>query len=182
MVKGGQTKMAVGKTLKALRGRTSQLKLSMELSVSRESISAMETERTPIPCDISQKLMNKYDDPFFAMSVASEYTNGSWVKPLDGSSVDLHRNSVADVTDEEIVEFLQAFKTVKLAKPPSSVNEYERQKIKEMALEGIDAVYALTHLIAVTCRDYGFSWNELWKEHEMKLVSNNYIRREKVSV
>ncbi len=182
MVKGGQLKMAVGKALKTARGRISQLKLSMEMNVSRESISAMETERTPIPPDISKKLIKKFDDPFLAMTVASEYTNGSWVKPLNGTSVDLHRTSVADVTEEEIIEFLEAFKEVKLAKPPSSIKEHDKQLIKEMALEGIDALYAITHLVAVSCRDYGFSWNDLWKEHEMKLVSNNYIRREKATV
>jgi hypothetical protein len=182
MVKGGQKNMAVGKALKTMRGRESQLKISMDLSVSRESISAYETERTSIPPDISQKLMKRYDDPFFAMTLAHEYTNGSWVHPLDGKFVDLHRSSVAAKTEEELQEALEYMKSIRIANHPASMPEHEKQQLRETMIQAIDGITALSHYVAVVCNDYGFSWNELWQTHTRKLVANGYVREERVGL
>jgi hypothetical protein len=170
--------MAIGKAIKSMRGKESQLKLSFDLSVSRESVSAYETERAAVPPDISQKLMERYDDPFYAMIVANEYTNGSWVRPLDGMHVDLHRSSVVAKTQEEIQEILEYMRSISVVNHPGSMPEHEKQQLKETLIQAIDGITALSHYVSVICKDYGFSWNELWQTHTRKLIANGYVRKE----
>lgn len=172
--------MAVGKALKTMRGRESQLKLSMDLCVSRESVSAYETERAAVPPDISRQLMKRYDDPMFAMTIANEYTNGGWVQPLNGKHVDLHRSSVAAKTEEELQEALEYMKSIRIANHPASMPEHEKEQLRETMIQAIDGITALSHYVAVICKDYGFSWNELWQTHSRKLIANGYVRKETV--
>lgn len=173
--------MKIGKELKTLRGKMTQQQLAMEFNISRESISSYETERANIPKDIAQALMNKYDNPWFAMTLAHEYTGGSWVRKLDGKYVDLHRASVAMKTFEEMNEAVQALKNVCFVNMPGSLNEYKKREMEEALIQAIDAIYALNHLVAVSCDEYGFSWNKLWDKHKKKLLTNGYIQNDSLT-
>ncbi|TCS80351.1 helix-turn-helix transcriptional regulator [Tepidibacillus fermentans] len=168
--------MGVGKALKEVRGKESQLKLSFDLNVSRESISAYETERAKIPSDVSSAIVNKYDDPWFAMEVANEYTAGTSVKKLDGEYVDLHRASVKTKTEEELQEAIDALRGISVVNLANSVNQSELEKIRKALLQVIDAIYAASHLVAVLTKEYGFSWVKLWHEHYKKLQERHYVR------
>jgi transcriptional regulator with XRE-family HTH domain len=176
MVKEVRRIMGVGNTLKEIRGEETQLQLSFELNVSRESVSAYETERAKLPADVSQKLMEKYDHPFYAMAVASEYTAGAWVGKLDGANIDLHRASVRSKTKEELAEALEAIRSVCLANPPKSMQEHQKRELEEALMQALDAIVALTHYVAIVCRDYGFSWIKLWRNHRAKLKSAGYVK------
>ncbi|WP_026678183.1 helix-turn-helix domain-containing protein [Fictibacillus gelatini] len=171
--------MAVGKVIKALRREQdlSQLQLSFDLNVSRESISAYETERAKVPQDISRSLMEKFDNPFYAMEVAHDYTGGSWVSKLDGEAVDLHRSTVKDKTLEELDEALESIRGVRLATKPKYIQEHEKHQLEEAIIQAIDAIIALTHFVAIICIEYGFSWLKMWKKQHAKLRSKGYIKR-----
>jgi transcriptional regulator with XRE-family HTH domain len=176
MVKGGEKEMGVGNTLKEMRGDQSQLQLSMELNVSRESVSAYETERAKLPVDVSQKLMEKYDHPFYAMAVASEYTAGAWVGKLNGDNIDLHRASVRSKTKEELNEALEAIMGVCLANPPKGMKEHQKREYEAALMQAMDAIVALTHYVAIACKEYGFSWLKLWRSHRAKLKAAGYVK------
>lgn len=182
MVKGADYSMSVGKAIKELRREDdlSQLQLSFELNVSRESVSAYETERAKLPQDVSQKLMERFDDPFFAMEVANSYTGGGWVRKLDGEYVDLHRSSVKEKTMEEIDELTQALESFSFSTPPRLIKTRQRQDLENMTIEAVDVVYSVCHLLAVICKDYGFSWNEIWNRHAAKLIANGYVKKDNV--
>lgn len=173
--------MKVGKVLKTLRGKMTQQQMALDFNVSRETISSYETERANVPKDVSQKLMAKYDNPWFAMTLASEYTGGAWVRKLDGQYVDLHRSSVALKTREELHEVMEALSKVCFVNHPASLNDYKRQEMEEALIQAIDAIVALNHLIAVSCEEYGFSWNHLWDRHAKKLVANGYIQNDSLT-
>lgn len=169
--------MGVGNVLKEVRGKESQLHLSMDLNVSRETISAYETGRVEqMPLDISQKLMQKYDSPWLAMEASHEYTAGSDVKKLDGQNIDLHRSSVKAKTEEELQEALTALKEISVVNKPEYVEQADRERIKEALIQVIDAIYAAKHLVAVLAKEYGFSWLKLWQLHFKKLLSRGYVR------
>lgn len=169
--------MGVGNALKITRGKDSQLQLSMEINVSRESISAYETERAEIPVDISQKIMQKYDNPWFAMEVGYSYSAGADVKKLDGANIDLHRASVKAKTEEEIEEALKALKEISVVNNPEFTSQIDREKIETALIQVIDAIYAAKHLVAVLSKEYGFSWLKLWNIHFNKLLNRGYMRR-----
>lgn len=168
--------MGIGNVLKEVRGKKSQLQIAMEFNVSREAISAYENERAKLPADISQRYMEKFDDPFFAMEVAAEYTAGTWVRRLNGENVDLHRASVRAKTEEELHEALEAISGVCVANRPVAMEEHERKKLEEALIQAIDAIVALTHYVAVICREYGFSWLQIWRKHFAKLAKNGYVK------
>lgn len=130
-MRGGEN-MSVGKVLKETRGQESQLQVSFDLNVSRESISAYETERAKIPVDVSQNIVKKFDNPWFAMEVANEYTAGTWVRKLDGEFVDLHRASVKAKTEEELQEAIEALRGISVVNLANSVSPSELEKIKKL--------------------------------------------------
>jgi transcriptional regulator with XRE-family HTH domain len=176
MVKEVRRIMGVGNTLKEIRGEKTQLQLSFDLNVSRESVSAYETERAKLPVDVSQKLMEKYDHPFYAMAVASEYTAGAWVGKLDGDNIDLHRASVRAKTEEELYEAIEAIRNVCVANPPKSMKDNQRRELEVTLGQALDAIVALTHYVAIICKEYGFSWIKLWRNHHAKLKAAGYIK------
>ncbi|WP_458412750.1 XRE family transcriptional regulator [Schinkia sp. CFF1] len=170
--------MGVGNYMKQLRAdnKESQQRWSMDFDVSRESISAYETERARIPEDILQKVTEKYNDPWLGLIAAAEYT-GWGPQKLDGESIDLHRCAVAMKTEEELKEALQAIANVHMAAKPSSLQAYEKQAMEKALLECIDSITALTHFVAVISQDYGFSWIKMWEKHRVKLIARGYLKK-----
>lgn len=153
-----------------------QEELGEELGVSRQAISAYKTGRRRIPRDIASKLVAKLDDPFVAISIAHEYTGGAFIRELDGENVDLHRASVHFKTIEELEEALAALRHISLANPPRSMSREQLDQLEETLIQALDAKVALAHFVAVVCREFGFSWNELWKRHHRKLKERRYVR------
>lgn len=168
--------MGVGKVLKETRGRKTQLQASMDFNLSRESMSAYETGRANIPLDISKKVMNKYDNPWFAMEVEYEYSAGAGVKKLDGQNVDLHRASVKAKTEEELEEALIALRNISVVNKPKYIDLGDKQNIEEALIQVIDAIYAAKHLVAILAKEYEFSWLKLWHKQFQKLVDRGYVR------
>lgn len=153
-----------------------QEELAAELGVSRSAISAYKTGRRKIPKDIAAKLVQKLDDGFLAMAVASMATGGAWVRELDGEHVDLHRAAVTAKTQEELREALDAIQRVCVANPPRAMPREKLKELNEALIQAIDAIVALAHYVAVICREYGFSWVELWRQHHRKLKARKYVR------
>jgi DNA-binding XRE family transcriptional regulator len=168
--------LRIGNAFKEVRGEQTQLQLSMELNVSRETISAYETERAMVPADISSQLMEKKDDPFWAMTVAPTYTAGAWVGKLDGANIDLHRASVRAKTKEELNEALEAIMGVCLANPPKGMKDHQKRELEAALMQAMDAIVALTHYVAIACKEYGFSWLKLWRSHRAKLKAAGYVK------
>lgn len=167
--------MQAGNALREIRGGKSQHIFSMELNISRESVSAYETGRAKIPKDVSVKVMDKFDDPFFAMALANEYTK-AWSPKLDGANVDLHRCSVKEKATEDIKRLLESIEQISLTKAPRVTDAYRRKDIENMLMETLNAITALNHLAAVLSKDYNLSWKELWEEHYIKLKAKGLIK------
>lgn len=168
------TQNKVGRVLKEIRGDKSQQQFAFELGVVRETVSKYENGRTSIPQDISQKLVEKYDDPKFAMTIRNAYT-GTGPIWLDGENVDLHRSSVKEKTIEELKEVLDAILKTCLAKPPKMIKHFERQEVEKMLVEAADAITALDHFVAIVCTEAQISYKEVWQKHYRKLASAGYI-------
>jgi transcriptional regulator with XRE-family HTH domain len=155
-------------------GKT-QLQMSMDLFESREAISQQENGRYRVQPNVAQYFAKEHNDPWVAIESAAEYTGWGPVK-LDGDAVDLHRSSVRSKTYEELEEAIQAIEKVRLANKPKYIQEFEKQTLEKSILEAIDAIVALTHYVAVVCKDYGFSWIKMWSKHRMKLKSRGYVK------
>lgn len=166
----------VGKEVKRLRGDDTQEKFAYGTGVTREAISKYETGRVPVPPDISRMLTSKFNDSRFAMTVQQEYT-GIGPKWLDGPNVDLHRSAVKEKTLEEIQELLAAMSNVSLAMPLCNLKPFEFQRVEDLLEEAAEAMTALSHFIAVVCRESGIAPTTVWNKHYLSLERAGLISR-----
>ncbi|MFF2174938.1 helix-turn-helix domain-containing protein [Lysinibacillus sp. NPDC058147] len=165
----------VGEALRGLRGEKTQLQLSMELGVVRETVSRVENGRAKVPADISKNIVDKFDDPKFALAVQHQYT-GTGPIYLNGPNVDLHRCSVRDKTIEELEEAIVSIKQTSLAKPKEAINPYEKKNMMDMIEEAVEAATALANFIAITTDHLGISYTGVWTSHYQDLQEEGYIK------
>lgn len=71
---------------------------------------------------------------------------------------------------------LDASKQAAISKTNEQINETERQQIKRLLMETVEAITALSHLAAAICKEYSFSWLGTWKEHRAELKLKNYVK------
>jgi len=123
--------------------------------------------------EIMRETARHYDDGQLYIAAAGEVTGGAFAPWLD--NVDLHRASVLFKTVEEMKEVLTASGEAPISKTNDQISEEERQQIKLLLMETVEAITALTHLAAVLCKEYSFSWLGTWKEHRAELKTKKYM-------
>ncbi|MFJ8516146.1 helix-turn-helix domain-containing protein [Lysinibacillus xylanilyticus] len=163
----------VSKAFREIRGGKTQSQLSMDLDLSRETVSKIENGRSKLPPDISRNLMKKYDDPRLAMAVQYEYTGTGPV--LDGPNVDLHRCSVRERTIEEEEEFIEALKRTNFSKPAHALTFEEIENIKKAIEEGIEAETAKKMWLMKATEYIGMSYSDAYTEHYADLRQKGFI-------
>lgn len=167
-------KSKITEIMKEMRNGETQQKVATGLNISREALSSYETGRAKVPQDVSQNLMSKFQDPWFAFAIRNEYTKTGPVR-LNGPNFDGHRSAVREKTIEEVKEVLSTLEAFSFAKPLQNISEWERPKAKLLAEHIIEAVTALEHTLAVLCDEAGLSYNEEWQEHYTQLKVKGYL-------
>ncbi|MHA2856885.1 XRE family transcriptional regulator [Paenibacillus lautus] len=115
-----------------------------------------------------------YDDGQLYIAAAGEVTGGAFAPWLN--NVDLHRASVLFKTVEEMKEVLALTNEVPISKTADQLTESDRQIMKRLLMETVEAITALTHFAAVLCKEYSFSWLATWKEHRADLKAKKYMK------
>lgn len=115
-----------------------------------------------------------YDDGQLYIAAAGEITKGAFVPWLN--NVDLHKSSVHLKTVEEIQEALDALNKAPITKTKEQLVDGDLKQIKAALMESIEAITALTHYVAILCKEYCFSWMGVWKEHRANLKSKKYMK------
>ncbi|RYM02779.1 XRE family transcriptional regulator [Sporolactobacillus sp. THM7-7] len=160
-----------------MRGNRTQQQMAFDLEgISRESVSSYETGRNPIPKDIASKAMRQFDDPRFALTVASEYTDGAWAPALDGPAADLYRTSVQTKCVEEFREAIEALQKAVLNVQPKYLDNFQKQDIEKSGEEIAEAITAANTYLMVVCKDYKISWLKIWARHKAKLIHKGFLR------
>jgi transcriptional regulator with XRE-family HTH domain len=158
-------------------GKT-QLQLSLDLFESREAVSQQESGRYRVQPNIAKHFAEKHNNPWVALEAAAEYIGWAPVR-LDGEAADLHRTSVLLKTQEELEEALESMLAAskKITKNPKCVEAIGKEVIEKSLQECIDAITALNHYVAVICKEYGISWQKVWKQHKLKLIQRRFIKK-----
>ncbi|KKI88641.1 helix-turn-helix domain-containing protein [Bacillus sp. SA1-12] len=174
--------MKIGRAAKAVKEarcavNLTQQQLSFEIFESREAISQQENGRYRVQPNIATYFANEHNDPFPAIEAAHEYTKWGIAK-LDGEAADLHRSSISIKTKEELMEALEAVSEAnkKLTVNPKSIEQIDIKVIEKSIQESIDAITALTHYVAILCKEYRISWVKMWAQHKMKLISRRFLK------
>lgn len=123
---------------------------------------------------VMKAAVEHYDDGQLYLAAAAEVTGGASAPWLD--NVDLHRANVLFKTVEEMKEVLEASGRAPISKTNEQITESERNQIKQLLMETVEAITALTHLAAVLCKEYSFSWLGTWKEHRAELKAKKYMK------
>ncbi|MFD0682409.1 MULTISPECIES: helix-turn-helix domain-containing protein [unclassified Paenibacillus] len=142
--------------------------------VSQSYISKIEKGERRAPKDVMKSTVEHYDDPQLAVAAANEATGGGWIPWLNNT--DLHRANTHLKTLEEIEEAVIALKAAPITKLRTQMDEHELQLMKTAIRECIEAITALTHHVAILCKEYCFSWMAMWNEHRIKLKASKYIK------
>ncbi|WP_245676161.1 helix-turn-helix domain-containing protein [Domibacillus iocasae] len=174
MVKGN-----IGRALKEARGTQTQLQLSIEENVSRETISAYENGRAKLPPDISRSIVGKKDDPWLAMAVRHEYTRTGPVR-LEGKKVDLHRSSTKEKLLEELEEAKSFLEKCCMSNHLSFIPSFDRQDLEETLVQLVDVITGIEHFLAVVCEEAEISYLGIWQKHYNKLIARGYVNQEQI--
>lgn len=155
-----------------------QEQLSMKLFTSREAVRDQEIGASNVQPYTTKYFAEEHNNPWPAINAAGTYT--SWgVTQLNGEAVDLHRTNVSSVTMEELEEALDAVSKAsrKLKSNPNTIEHFDIQMIEKAIQECIDAITALTHYVAVLCKEYGISYVKMWAQHKLKLISRRFLKQ-----
>lgn len=123
--------------------------------------------------EVMSSTAKHYDDGQLYIAAAGEITKGAFVPWLN--KVDLHKASVHLKTVEEIGEALEALNRAPITKTNEQIVSEDLKQIKSALMESIEAITALTHYVAILCKEYSFSWMDVWKEHRAFLKAKKYM-------
>lgn len=124
--------------------------------------------------EVMSSTVEHFDDGQLYIAAAGEVTKGASVPWLN--NVDLHRSSVHLKTLEEIQEALDSLMKAPITKTKEQLVDADMKQIKLTMMECVEAITALTHYVAVLCKEYCFSWMGVWKEHRAYLKSKKYLK------
>lgn len=155
------------------RGMTQQ-EFADEVEVNRSSFSRVENGTRKAPKDMMARTAAKFDDPRLYLAVAEEVTGGASDPYLDGA--DLHKAATHYKSLEEGEEALVAMRIAPIMKRQDQMTEADRDAIKAAIMESVEAITAFTHHIMSLCKEYGFNWREIWKEHRADLKAKQYMK------
>ena len=163
--------MKIGEELAKARKRQgiTQEQLSFELPVSRESIAKYELGSRRLPEDMRRPIAQQIDDEEYYFKTWNEATGEVSIPFFNGDYVDQHPSSMAFLVNRETEEAIQQLMQVCWAKPVHTQNESEREEVRKAVFETLDAAASMINLVAVICREYGFSMKKIFSEWRLTL-------------
>ncbi|ALS27158.1 Xre family transcriptional regulator [Paenibacillus sp. 32O-W] len=168
--------MSFGQALHEVMERhgDTQMELSAVAHVSNSTISKYVRGTRRPPEDVMRSVATHYDEAELYIAAANEATGEAWVPWMNNA--DLHRATTHLKTLEEIEEAVQAMRSAPITKRGDQITQQERELVRRAIMECIEAITALTHHVAILCKEYTFSWFGLWKEHRQKLRAHKYLK------
>ncbi|MEY9095375.1 XRE family transcriptional regulator [Paenibacillus sp. RC84] len=167
--------MSIGEAIKEYRKANdlTQKDFTGMVPLDRTSLAKIEGAKRKAPKDIMRLTAIATDDPRIGLAAQEEVSGGASTPWLNNA--DLNKSSVHLKTLEEIGEAYEAMKLVPITKRKDQLAEKDIHTIQTTIMECIEAITALTHYVAVLCREYTFSWIAVWKEHRRELKAKKYL-------
>jgi transcriptional regulator with XRE-family HTH domain len=163
--------MKIGEELAMARKRQglTQEQLALELPVSRESIAKYETGARRLPEDLRRPIAQTIDDEEFYFRTWGDAAGEVAIPYLNGDYVDQHPASMAFLVKRETNEALEQLSQVCWVKPIHTRTDTELEEMKRVIFEALDAAASLINLVAVICRECGFSMKKIFTEWRLSL-------------
>nr|WP_309099097.1 helix-turn-helix transcriptional regulator [Fredinandcohnia onubensis] len=163
--------MTIGTKIANARKRQgyTQEEFVSDLPVSRESLAKYETGDRKFPFDLRKMVAERLDDEEFYFTAWNESAGEVSIPYFDGDHVDHHPASLKHLVQSETNEALEQLERACWFKPIHSSSETEKQEMKRVIHELLDAAASMINLVAVICREYDFSMKDIFKEWRMTL-------------
>ena len=131
--------------------------LALNLNVSPQLVSHIKNERRTMQADIAQDSIALYDSPEYIMDILWEFSSQYTSPVLRGKSMDQHRLAIEANAKREIERALEMIQTICLAKPPEVLDANEREGVKSMMDELIEARIHIDNLLKQLQVEYKIS-------------------------
>ncbi|AQU79760.1 hypothetical protein AJGP001_10995 [Planococcus faecalis] len=135
-------------------------RIALDLNVSPQLISHIKNDRRTMQSDIAKESITLYDNPEYTMDILYEFSGGMTSPVLRGKNIEQHRLAFKANAAREIEEGLEMIKKVCLAKPPSTLDAYEKESVLTMMDELLDARIHIDNLLMQVQIEYKVSIKE----------------------
>lgn len=159
--------MSLGQAIAEGRGEITQSELAAMLHLDRSSIGKYETGRRSIPAHLRAEIANALDHPAVYFAAEEEATGGVTIPHLNGERIERSLSAMKELAKWEAQEALDHLDQVRFHKPAQFWTDEEKDDMKEVMNELLDAAASLQNLVGVACEEYGFSQREIyenWRE------------------
>lgn len=163
--------MAIGTSIAEARKRQekTQHEVSQGINYSREAISKFETGDRPIPKEVISKITHHIDDPRLYFDTWKETSGFVSVPYFDGDYIDQHPASMMYLVQKETDEALDSIKSATWSKPARMCSQEEKDHLKQVLKENLDAAASMINLVACICKEHEFSMRDLFREWNVSL-------------
>ena len=163
--------MAIGTAVAEARKRQekTQQDVSQGINYSREAISKFETGDRPIPKEVISKITHNIDDPQLYFDSWKETSGFVSIPYFDGDYIEQHPTSMMYLVQKETAEALEAIESAAWSKPASMFSTEERDHMKQVLKENLDAATSMINLVACICKVHDFSMKDLFREWNVSL-------------
>lgn len=151
------------------------VQLAMDLNVSPQLISNIKHGHRKLQKDIAKASLATYDSPEYAMELLYAFTDGYTAPVLKGKSIEKHRLALEAFANEQMEEAQKILDEVSLIKPPGETTVQERERIKEVIYELLDAETAIANLKALLANEYNISLKKCIKERKPYWKAKGWI-------
>ncbi|MGI2329692.1 hypothetical protein [Planococcus sp. YIM B11945] len=131
--------------------------LAGDLNISPQHSSNIKNNRRTMQADIARESIDIYDHPAYSMDILYEFSGGLTSPVLRGKNIEQHRLAFSANAQREIEEGLEKIKEVCLAKPPSSLDRDEKESVKSLMDELLDARIHTDNLLMQLQLEYKIS-------------------------
>ncbi|AJH78612.1 MULTISPECIES: hypothetical protein [Heyndrickxia] len=152
-----------------------QKQIAKDTYQSYESVNKQRKGERTMNKDVAHRAMQIYQNYEFEASILHEFSDGLASPVMGGPYVERHRMVLEEITEAEVKDVIRIINEVSLVKPPNVCSKDERENVRRMMHELIEARVAIDNLLMVLERDYGLSVLEESKKVLKKLRSERRV-------
>ena len=163
--------MAIGPLIAEARKRKikTQQEVSHGINYSREAISKFETGDREIPKEVIPKIAHSIDDPMLYFQTWKESSGFVSIPYFNGDFIDQHPTSMMYLVQKETAEALESIESAVWSKPAKMFTQEEKDHMKQVLKENLDAAASMINLVACICNEHNFSMRDLFREWNVSL-------------
>lgn len=158
--------MTYGTTFKeALKAtHTKRSDIAEETHYSHQSVTAWANDTRTISAEALPKVASKLDYPDLYLESAVKATNGVAIPLLDGDYITRSPTGMKELVEYETREALDKLEHTRMLKPAVFATEVDKEDMKQVIYESLDAACSMVNMIAVLCKEYDISMRETYKK------------------